>query len=322
MLSEKEQNEILQNFPTIELSYENITHKKVFSSQLAMAIPEGKKNFAWFSKKNGRNVCIFMEIAAKTKTILNIHLEYMPNDNNDLHNGTILYGTIFQTNKMDFFCIENLLYTEGKNICSKFIDIKFKEIHSLFEKNLISKTPYFSSFITFGVPLIYSNFSQEMNTSIKDLPYKINEIHFYTQDKPKNHYSLKYFYQNLRPKTIRTVVFCVKPDLQNDIYHLYGFDSEMECEYLHDTAYISDYKTSVMMNGLFRNIKENINLDALEESDDEEDFENDRLDKYVDLKKFYYMKCLFNNKFKKWEPIEIVENCKASALVRKSDLIR
>lgn len=320
MLSEKEQTEILQNFPTIELSYENITHKKVFSCQLAMAIPEGKKYFTWFSKKNARNVCIFMEISAKTKTILNIHLEYMPNDNKDLYNGTILYGTVFQTNKRDFFCTENILYTAGINICNKSIDAKFKAIHSLFERNLISKIPYFSSFITFGVPLIYSNFSQEMNSSIKDLPYKINEIHFYTQNKPKNYYSMKYVYQNLRPKIIKTAVFCVKPDLQNDIYHLYGFDSETRREYLHDTAYISDYKTSVMMNGLFRNIKENINLDALEESDDEEEFENDKLDKYVDLKKFYHMKCFFNNKFKKWEPVEIVENCKT--IVKKNELIR
>ena len=35
------------------------------------------------------------------------------------------------------------------------------------------------------------------------------------------------------------------------------------------------------MNNIFRNIKENTNLDALEESDDEEEFENISLDKYV-----------------------------------------
>ena len=34
---------------------------------------------------------------------------------------------------------------------------------------------------------------------------------------------------------------------------------------------IPDYKTSVFMNDLFRTIKENKNLDLLEESDDEED---------------------------------------------------
>ena len=35
------------------------------------------------------------------------------------------------------------------------------------------------------------------------------------------------------------------------------------------------------MNKLFRNIKENNNLDLLEESDSEDEFENIQLDKYV-----------------------------------------
>jgi len=61
-----------------------------------------------------------------------------------------------------------------------------------------------------------------------------------------------------------------------------------------------------MMNSLFRNIKENINLDALEESDDEEEFENISLDKFVDLDKKYVMKCLYLHNFKSWKPIEVV----------------
>ena len=39
-----------------------------------------------------------------------------------------------------------------------------------------------------------------------------------------------------------------------------------------------------------------INLDALEESDDEEEFENVSLDKFVDLDKKYVMKCLYLSK--------------------------
>ena len=68
-------------------------------------------------------------------------------------------------------------------------------------------------------------------------------------------------------------------------------------------ASIPDYKTSVMMNSLFRNIKENKSLDALEESDDEDEFENVNLDKFVDLSKKIKMKCVYNYKFKKWTPI-------------------
>ena len=57
------------------------------------------------------------------------------------------------------------------------------------------------------------------------------------------------------------------------------------------------------MNKLFRNIKENYNLDALEESDDEDEFENVREDKYVYLDRSFKMNCEYNAKFKKWYPI-------------------
>ena len=59
------------------------------------------------------------------------------------------------------------------------------------------------------------------------------------------------------------------------------------------------------MNKLFRTIKENDRLDALEESDDEEEFENENEDKFVYLDKTYNMVCLYNYKFKKWYPIKI-----------------
>ena len=58
------------------------------------------------------------------------------------------------------------------------------------------------------------------------------------------------------------------------------------------------------MNKLFRNIKENNNLDALEESDDEEEFENINIDKFVYLNKSILIECQYNFKFKMWIPIK------------------
>jgi hypothetical protein len=96
----------------------------------------------------------------------------------------------------------------------------------------------------------------------------------------------------------------VKPDIQNDIYHLYSYDelSKTYANYV-GIASIPDYKTSVLLNKVFRNIKENDNLDALEESDDEDEFENDKEDRFVSLEKECKFKCVFNYKFKKWTPI-------------------
>ena len=50
-------------------------------------------------------------------------------------------------------------------------------------------------------------------------------------------------------------------------------------------------------------------------SDDEEEFEKIDEDKYVNLKKILYMNCKFNKKFKKWEPLNIV-NCKDKLLTK------
>jgi hypothetical protein len=61
------------------------------------------------------------------------------------------------------------------------------------------------------------------------------------------------------------------------------------------------------MNNLFRNIRENKNVDYGEESEDEETFQNVNPDKYVDLKKEYKMNCVFSNKFKKWVPVSVVD---------------
>lgn len=106
-------------------------------------------------------------------------------------------------------------------------------------------------------------------------------------------------------------IFIVRADLQNDVYHLSNLHDDDDNSSANSSneqliASIPDYKTSVMMNSLFRNIKENKSLDALEESDDEDEFENINIDKFVDLSKKIKMKCVYNYKFKKWTPISQV----------------
>ena len=80
----------------------------------------------------------------------------------------------------------------------------------------------------------------------------------------------------------------------------------MQQEEQHGITHIPDYNTSVMMNKLFRNIKENDNLDRLEESDDETEFENNDEHKFVYMDKSYQMLCTLHPKFKKWVPVKVV----------------
>ena len=106
-------------------------------------------------------------------------------------------------------------------------------------------------------------------------------------------------------------VFKVKASLAADNYQLYTNDDQF-----YETAMIPTYKCSVMMNALFRTIKENANLDLLEESDDDEEFENTQMDKFVDLEKIVLMECVYSKRFKKWQPNKTVPPHSAAATLK------
>jgi hypothetical protein len=104
-------------------------------------------------------------------------------------------------------------------------------------------------------------------------------------------------------------IYKIKATIKDDIYNVLS-DEDGISEKLIGIALIPTYKSSVMMNSLFRNIRENNNLDLLEESEDEEDFENVNENKYVNLDKSWLMNCVYSKKFKKWQPISIVHDNK------------
>lgn len=113
-------------------------------------------------------------------------------------------------------------------------------------------------------------------------------------------------------------VFIVRPNIQNDIYELFVKPttrslSQSTSYIFHNFAHIPNYKTSAMMNALFRKIKENDRLDTMEESDDDDEFENIEQDKFVSLTTEYKMVCRLNKKFCKWVPISIVSQATSSA---------
>jgi hypothetical protein len=110
-----------------------------------------------------------------------------------------------------------------------------------------------------------------------------------------------------KPQYNYPTTFQVRADIQFDVYHLYAYGQTGEPAY-YGVASVPNYKTSVFMNGLFRKIRENKNLDFIEESDDEEDFQDQSEDKYVDLEKKLVMECTFHKKFKKWVPMRVVDS--------------
>ena len=314
-------DEILQNFPNIELCFETIIHKTVpVQYNYVLAIPEGRKYFAWFTTYKTQNVCFLLEIS-NNKQICNIECIYTCFQR-DLAYETVLYGTGFKQMGRRFFSCEDIYMYKGNTLTKNTHYSKKLIMFQHIFKNEIKQVAYNTQMVTFGLPIMSVNVDN-LNDKIRDLSYKIKYIQFRTeQNQILNKPLVDADPVIVRPsitkpiitKTIITKldnkinnrskdrpkekVFTIKADIQNDIYNLYDVVSNE----LLDIAYIPDYKTSVMMNKLFRNIKENQNLDALEESDDEEEFENDKIDKFVYLDRSFDMICEYNMKYKRWQP--------------------
>lgn len=372
MLHLTNKEKIINDFPNIKLSYENIMHKKVYSNKnhYVSAIPNGKKCFAWFTNHNDNNCCFILEINNKNniQKIEDIKL-FNCCFNYELCFGSIFYGTLFYYNKNNYFTIEDIHFYKSKNVTELNWFNKLEIINNIMVTD-IKQVSYNKNFIVFGLPLMYNNF-EEFYKDMLNIKYKIYCAQFRYYDKSNISYNLLYnnfdnynLYEESKitninfnqsnDKTIqkiidiperkvinkkdeninkdkikikrennikREIVFQVRPDLQNDIYHLYCIDELNKNQLNYDIALIPDYKTSVMMNKLFRNIKENINLDTLEESDDEEEFENEKIDRFVFMDKKIDMICNYNYKFKKWYPIRTIESDKEYKIINNKDLL-
>jgi hypothetical protein len=335
MLSNKDKEVILNDFPNVKLSYENITHNKVFNSDIIMAIPEGRKSFAWFTTHNDKNVCLIMELA-ENKQISNIKIVNAC-FNSELAYGTIFYGTTFFHSYNKFFAIEDIFHYKGTDVSRYTWGRKFELFNTILSKDL-KQISLNNSFMVFGLPLLSNNLDDFLQ-KVEQIKYRITTVQFRLFERSNNFLFMSFtkfmeqkFFKpknnnnnnnnNTDPKKIevnkktdinknnnnykKEVIFKIKPDIQNDIYQLYCLNEDNK-EIYYDTAFIPDFNTSVMMNKLFRKIKENDRLDALEESDDEEEFENENEDRFVYLDKTFIMVCLYNHKFKKWYPIKIAD---------------
>jgi len=290
---------LLKQFPRIELCYEKKIYNTVLNSKnrnnIYLTIPKGIKYFTWFKNFKNSPHCFLLKIGKNRKSIASIH-SYKCSFNNILTSGkgTLFYGTLFKYNNITFFNIEDLFYFKG--YINRFNKIKtINQIYYILDTFL--KQDYFTrNYIVFGMPIVSNNYTQIKKYAI-NLPYDVYAI------QSRNNQQKHVFNECITINMEKIQTFLIKATIKTDIYELFVNNNNKLEKY--SEALIPTYKLSVYMNSLFRNIKENNDLDFIEESDDEEDFENVSLDKYVDLEKSYKMICVYNNKYKLWTPTKI-----------------
>jgi hypothetical protein len=329
--------DILVQYPKIEFSYETITHKKIPSNyDICLAIPHAKKYIIWFTFHEGRNKCVLMELN-RSKIISEITVLKSSFLLSTLYLGTILFGSIIdnvgKTNRL--FVVEDIYMYQGVLLNKMVFGEKLGIIEEFLNTQILcdeNRPP-----IWFYLPFFWKSHICEEETSnipLKQISYPLHHIQYRSLNYilpflnviPGNdgnvtnqttsssvHKNVKTLSrQNKRnnsrcEQTNYVSTFIVMADLQTDVYNLHAYDdSKKLC--LYDVAYIPNCKSSVYMNSLFRNIKENQNIDLIEESDNEDDFEDTREDKYVDTKLELIMDCVYHTKFRRWVPIKVVSD--------------
>jgi hypothetical protein len=310
-----------QRFPSFEPSYETVIHKNVPNTyNLAVAIPVGRKSYAWFTFSKDTDALYIMDLD-KDKRIVKttaVASEFV----DPLSVGTVVYGIMMPESNV--FIVEDLYYFKGIPMHGLTFGEKLHYIHDFLSHDIPGP-------VKFMLPVLWhgQQFDCESIHTMQ-FPYPVHHVQFrslttivpylnYSMSRKEKTVENKVPIENTRveykpvafdftkPQYRQSTVFHVMADMKFDIYHLFARDS---CDTLayYNTAYIPSYKTSIFMNGLFRNIKENANLDYIEESDDEADFENIKEDRFVDLQKVVYIECVFNYKFKRWTPMRVMND--------------
>ena len=346
-LSSLQSDIIINRFPNFELSYETISHKKVSSMyNICLAIPLGKKCFVWFTFLEDKDICLLMYLN-KEKKIIRIVNTCINTNCKKFSHGTLIYGTIIEEEGMPpVFVTEDIHYFQGiplsKSNFQERWDFLFTLLNSLNSSNNLqivlpvlwcneSNDDYEcpnSIPIQMQTQIAYAIHHIQLRSFIKIAPYlnivlnkKINMSNPLIEPAKKvstHEFEVQHFNCDYsKPQYRYPTIFQVTADIQFDIYHLFVYGKNAKPVY-YNIAGIPNYKTSMFMNSFFRKIKENKNIDYIEESDDEEDFQNIDEDKYVDINKVLLIECMFNQKIKKWIPIRLAD--KYSKIVHISKL--
>lgn len=271
------------------------------TNQLYILKSSGSKAYIWFTYYKNRLVCILSiinnKINSDTSRYYTFNIKFT---NTLLFNNVLLYGYYFQKNGNNYFVLDNVInfndynhYINSNNYIHDY-NIRLNLYKIIFSNITNSNLDYIV------IPYI-SNSISDIYKYINLVDYNVYSLMIY-----KNNYYLGSYLFNNRENSKIIATFKITPCLEDDLYQLHVLDRGKIVVY--DYAFIDSYKTSVFMNTLFRKIKENKNLDLLEESDSDSEFEDISPNKYVYLDKNYIIDCLYSTKFKKWIPKNISKN--------------
>jgi hypothetical protein len=274
--------------------------------------PKGRRGYLWFTYYKKEMLCLLIFINNKnlddnSNECYKYEIDY---DNTLCYNNVLLIGTYFyKYNNSKPLCLQHYYVIDNVLNYNYYNPIINNNELIVLKINLCKKVVQniVNSRFNINLGIILDDYDNIFKIIYK-LNYEIYCISCYNINKYLGNFIVNVQLGKSINKNTNNygynfkITACITPD----IYNLYILDNNKEIFY--DYALIDSYKTSVFMNGLFRKIKENKNLDLLEESDDDEEFENIDLEKYVNMQKSCIIECFYNKKFKKWIPKNLAKN--------------
>ena len=303
---------IMTRLPPFEPPYEYTTHKDVRGKdRLYVALPFGKRHFAWFTHYKNQNVCFLIELSIGHTMSMKQIYPIITSFDSQLSLGTILYGTIVHKDNTSCFVMDDIIYDTGCKTASVPYINKVHRFKDMCE-NQLGHTIYHPKQVLFVLP--------EMDIDMMNMAPKIPLLQypFYCIMSVNLYGNTKRVKVITKNNTQIKGIFLIKPRIKSDTYELHVYDNNKTI--FHGFASIDTYVRSVAMNNLFRTIRENHYLDAIEESDDEDDFQNISPEKYVHLDRQIKMLCRWNPRFKRWIPLDKVDD--KNQLITMKEAIR
>lgn len=297
------------SFPPVELSYEKHLHRKV-PADVYSVLPKGKRAFLWFAREGRKNVARIVTANQRGRALDSVPVVLAFNDR--LAAGTVLSGTRFRSGGSTYFCADDVLWDGGVNCSRRSVADRLLLLARVMSS--IGRSRHAS--IVVGTPVMAETYD-EASRAADTLPYEVRGVQ---ARRTRGQGSIVGVYpppaaqhrrdqgrgdqgrgDQGRKDAERTEVFEVEAMIECDIYQLKCLDGGELVS--HGVAAVTTYDDSVAMNRIFRRIRENDNLDLLEESDDEETFENVRADKYVISNNRVLMECVYVPRFGRWRPV-------------------
>ena len=328
------------------------------ATQVYYIIPKGPKSLVWFTRWNEKSVCFLIHLNEKgIYSDISIISHDAPREIVE-GCGTIIYGTFFINQRINMFTCEQLYFYKGTSVTDLSYMERLKLLGEMLDNCNINGNVNSmgnignieTSRVFIGLPIL-SNTYEKVESIASDtsiVPYRVygicnprnrlcknNQQHIsnnINKGIPNINKGIPNINKGITNTNIKRTpfvkstmdadliaVFNIKADTNVDTYHLFTSDDLINSV---GNAFINNYRTSVLMNGLFRNVKENRNLDLLEESSDDDDEIFNKSENYsdnVDLNKIIPMECVYIKQFGRWRPNKVV-NVQKNIIISSANL--